>query len=289
MKSVTHMQPTEQRPLVSVVMGVWYHRSDTSLLQRSVNSVLDQTYEDFEMLICDDGSSADAMSYLDQLSKQDKRVKLIRPGDCTALSEKLNVCLQASQGKYIARMDDDDYSYPERFQKQITFLDSHPEMAFVGSNVRQIRNGRPCGERLLPEYPQVPDFYMTQPYIHPALMFRKVALAAVGGYSEDRRQVLCEDYDLLLRLYTAGYRGSNLQENLLDYTVSVKAKGSRKFRHRCNESVTRWARFRELGVLPKALPFVIKPLAVGLLPEAVLKKIKDRQSRVAARQQDEVV
>ena len=66
----------------------------------------------------------------------------------------------------------------------------------------------------------------------------------------------------------------NLQENLLDYTLPQTAKGSRKMRHRWNETVTRYCRFRELGILPQALPYVIKPLAVGLLPEPVLRRLK---------------
>ena len=115
---------------------------------------------------------------------------------------------------------------------------------------------------------------MTQPYIHPTLMFRKEALDAVGGYSENKRQVLCEDYDLLLRLYVKGYRGMNLQEDLLEYTLPSTAKGNRKMCHRWNEAVTRWSRFRELGVLPRALPYVLKPLAVGLVPEFLLKGVK---------------
>ena len=81
-------------------------------------------------------------------------------------------------------------------------------------------------------------------------MFRKDVLLNVGGYSEEKSCILCEDYDLLLRLYAAGYHGYNLQECLLDYTVSATAKGNRKMSHRWNEVVTRFHRFRELGVLP---------------------------------------
>ena len=106
-------------------------------------------------------------------------------------------------------------------------------------------------------------------------MFRSEALTAVNGYSEDKRCILCEDYDLLLRLYAKGFRGMNLQEALLDYTVPVTAKGGRKMRHRWNEAVTRWRRFRELGVLPGALPYVVKPLAVGLVPEPLLSRMKN--------------
>lgn len=262
-------------PTVSVAMGVLYKRAGLSLLRRSVSSILNQTYRDFEFLICDDGSVPEARRCLDAYSQQDERIRLIRSGDKLDLASKLNACLREARGQYIARMDDDDYSLPERFQKQANLLDKRADIAFVGSNVILFRDGVVCGERVFPKYPAVMDFYMTQPYIHPALMFRKEALDAVNGYSENKRQVLCEDYDLLLRLYTMGYQGMNLQEKLLEYTIPATPSGNRKMHHRWNEAVTRWERFRALGEMPFALPFVIKPLAVGLLPETLLKRFKE--------------
>ena len=124
------------------------------------------------------------------------------------------------------------------------------------------------------QYPQVHDFYLTQPYIHPTLIFRKTVIEAVNGYSEDKSVILCEDYDLLLRIYAKGFFGANLQEYLFDYTIPTMVKGNRKMRHRWNEVVTRWNRFYELGILPGALPYVVKPIAVGLMPESILKRVK---------------
>ena len=116
-------------------------------------------------------------------------------------------------------------------------------------------------------------------YVHPTLFFRRESLDAVGGYSEDRRCVLCEDYDLLLRMMGKGMQGANLQEPLLTYTVPSTSKGNRKMSHRWNEAVTRYYRFKELGVLPGAFPYVIKPLAVGLLPACTLRAMKERRMR----------
>ena len=261
------------KPLISILMGVFYRKPDITLLRRSVDSLLAQTVGDFELLICDDGSSPEAVEYLNGAAAADERIRLIRRGDLFSLPVKLNACLQAARGDYIARMDDDDYSYPARFERQLAFLDAHPEIAFVGCSVELWREGT-VGERLLPEYPTVRDFYFVQPFIHPSLLFRRTALETVNGYSEDKHCILCEDYDMLLRLYAAGLTGANLPEKLLAYTVPLTARGNRKMRHRWNESVTRYRRFRELGCLPGALPWVVKPLAVGVLPEGLLKKLK---------------
>ena len=221
-------------PLISVAMGVFYQRADLSFLENAITSILSQSMDDFELLICyNEDSTESASALLKQYAVKDGRIKLIFGNHKKALSEKLNVAL--------------------------------------------VRDGTSIGKRSFPEYPTVQDFYITQPYIHPALIFRREVLEAVGGYSERKSCVLCEDYDLLLRLYKKGFYGANLQEILLNYTVPVTAKGNRNMKHRWNESVVRWQRFYELGVLPGAIPYVIKPLAVGLLSESILAEIKKRR------------
>lgn len=98
------------RPTVSVLMGVYHPQKDTVLLRRSVLSVLAQDIRELELIICDDGSAPEAIAFLDQIGCEDKRVVLLREGSLYALAGKLNACLQIAKGKWIARMDDDDYS-----------------------------------------------------------------------------------------------------------------------------------------------------------------------------------
>lgn len=267
----------KEPPLISVLMGVYYRSQDTSLLERSIRSILYQSLEHLELLICDDGSHPKASALLEQYAAEDERVRLIRTGSAYALPCKLNLCLRSARGSWIARMDDDDYSHPQRLEKQLDYLRENQDVAFVGCNVNLSCDGRLVGTRHFPERPAVRDFYFVQPFIHPALLFRKEALDAVNGYCEDKRCILCEDYDLLLRLYGAGYQGANLQECLLDYTIPKSAKGKRNMSHRWNEAVTRYRRFGELGLLPQALPYVMKPLIVGMIPEALLQKLKNRR------------
>ena len=264
----------EGKPLVSVIMGTRYRREDAGLLERAVRSILDQTYRNIEFLVCDDGSTAEAKAKLEQLAGEDGRLRLIQGHGCSDLAKKLNVCLKAAQGQYIARMDDDDFSHPDRLEKQVRFMEENSGVSFVGCNAQLIKGGAPIGGRRLPPRPTVEDFYMTQPYIHPALLFRREALDAVEGYSEDDDCVLCEDYDLLLRMYKAGHTGANIQEALFDYTVSDGS--NRKMHHRLNEAKTRYRRFRDLGKLPGAWPYVVKPIAVGLLPKRIRDRLRKR-------------
>lgn len=269
-----HMKPADGVPQISVIMGVLYRKSDVSLLRRSIQSILRQSWTDFEFLICDDGSNMQAISLIDELAERDQRIRQIRSGNKITLPEKLNACLKEAKGCWIARMDDDDFSHPDRFEKQLAVLQEHSEIDFVGCNVRLWREENIVGQRVLPEFPKIKDFLFVQPFIHPALLFRREALLTVGGYSEDKSCRKCEDYELLLRLYERGFRGENLQECLLDYTIPTTAKGSRTMGDRWNESMTRYRRFRSLNLLPRAWPYVVKPLAVGLLPEPIISRLK---------------
>lgn len=261
-------------PTISVAMGVYYQKSDITLIKRSISSILSQTFSDFELLICDDGSNDIVRIYLDELADKESRIRLLRPGRAFSLPAKLNVCLKEARGKWLARMDDDDISYPQRFEHQLHYISMHSDISFLGCCADLCRKQQIVGNRCLPEYPQVKDFYFTQPFIHPTLLFRTEVLRAVDGYSEDAHCIRCEDYDLLLRLYARGYKGANLQERLFAYTLSEPSDKKGAMRYRWNETVTRWKRFRELGVLPKALCYVVKPLAVGVLPKRLLFSIQ---------------
>lgn len=189
---------------ISVIMGIKYCRPELDTLRRSLDSILAQTYAEFELLICERGSSHLAKELLADYASRDPRVRVIDGSGAGSFSEQLNICLGQSRGAWIARMDDDDYSEPERFEKQLAYLRTHGGTAFVGCNVRLIQDGGDVGAQCFPENPQVRDFLFSMPFIHPALIFRREALEAAGGYSTLPRCDRCEDYDLLLRLYEMG-------------------------------------------------------------------------------------
>lgn len=266
--------PFDNSSLISIIMGVRYTRESTFPLERSVHSILDQTYQTFELLISDDGSTPAAQTLLERMTAEDCRIRLLRGCLRLDLAAKLNFCLAGARGTYIARMDDDDKSYPERLERQIAFLQEHPDIAFVGSSVDLERDGQPAGVRNLPEAPEARDFRFTQPFIHPSLLFRREALDAAGGYCESADCIGCEDYDLLLRLYHLGFRGWNIRQPLLLYTLPGTGSRRLPMKVRCNEVKTRYSRFREMGFLPRYFPYVVKPVIVGLIPNAQLRRLK---------------
>lgn len=266
-------------PVISVLMGVYDTQSRTEDLRNSVNSILQQSFHDFEFLICDDGSSAAVVDLLNEIAKADDRVRLIRKGNLYSLPQKLNYCLLHASGAFIARQDADDISMKQRFEKQILFLQQNSQIAFVGCNASVFCEGRVCGERLFPEYPSKEDFLFRLPFLHPTLIFRREAIERVKGYEEAKFAELCEDYDLLLRMYERSDIGYNLQEKLFSYQVTKSDSKKRKYRHRVNEAIVRYRRFKDLGMLPKGWPYIIKPLILGLLPHGIIEQLKKNLAR----------
>ncbi len=261
--------------MVSIVMGTNCKKENTERLQLAVSSILAQSYRDFEFIICENGASSEANEYLDNLD--DKRVKIIHSKECISLSMKLNLCISMAKGELICRMDDDDISHTHRLFKQVDFLESNNTIDFVGCNVNLCDNKKNLAKRILPEFPQIKDFLVTQPFIHPTLCFKKECLMAVNGYNESKWCNACEDYDLLLRLYKKEFYGANLQQILFDYNIQHSFRTKIPFNIRINETVTRAIRFNSLHLLPKYSFYVIKPLIAGLVPYKMLKKYKSRQ------------
>ena len=116
---------------ISVVMPVY--NVEIPILEEAVNSILNQTYQDYEFIIIDDGSSEDTRSYLEGL--QDSRIRLIRNSAHLGITRSLNIGFREAKGKYIARMDGDDISLPARFEKQLEFMENHPDVIVCGTAV----------------------------------------------------------------------------------------------------------------------------------------------------------
>lgn len=266
--------PDEKQPLISVCMGVRYLREDLSLLERSIRSIQAQTYSNWELLICERDSIPAARDKIEEFVREDRRIRLIDGTGTAGLPGQLNRCLVQAKGNWIARMDDDDFSNPRRFAVQMEYLRENPQAAFVGCEANLERDGKPVGIRQLPVRSEVKDFLFVQPFLHPTLLFRREALESAGGYCEEPRCLGCEDYDLLLRLYETGYRGENIQEPLFTYTLPPRGSKKRTMALRYNEVKTRYVRFKSLGLLPKALPYVVKPVLVGLVPNGMLEWMK---------------
>ena len=272
-------------PEISVIIGI-YNQQNKQYLEQAIRSVLRQTYRDFEFIIYDDGSDEDVGMQLEEFARQDVRIRLIRGPENHGLAYSLNACIDVAKGKYLARMDDDDICEPNRLQVQLDFMESHPEVAFVGCNAKLIDQEGIWGVRRMPEQPMQRDFLRFSPYIHPTVMIRRSIFETQDAYLSSQGTLRCEDYELFMRLQKAGYHGYNLQKELFSYREDRFSYRKRKFCYRMDEAKLRYRNFKEMGCLfPLGWLYVLRPIAAALVPSGLIYLIKKAYHRQDYREQ----
>lgn len=270
----------ERTPEISVIMGV-YNQWDRSALYRAVQSILVQTFKSFEFIIYDDGSQSDAAGYIQELKKLDERIILIGKEENHGLAFSLNACIGLARGRYIARMDADDISYPERLQIQYDFLESHLEYAWCGCNTDLFDGTEVWGKRNMPKRPEYKDYLKYSPYVHPTVMYRREIFESNGGYMETEETLRCEDYEIFMRLRRKGLRGYNIQQYLFCYRENKESFHKRKMRYRFNEAKLRFRNFKAMGILfPFGWLYVLRPLIGGMLPVGMIAWLKRKESEI---------
>lgn len=260
-------------PEISIIMGS-YNCHDKYRVERSVDSLLNQSFSDWELIICDDGSKKDSLDILADVAQKDSRIRLVGYETNHGLAYALNYCMTFASGTYIARQDDDDRSLPDRLQRELLFLEQNPQYSFVGCSCLLVnQDGGFAGEKYLPESPVSDDFLWTSPYIHPTALFRADALRSVGGYRISKDTMRGQDYDLFMRMHGEGLIGANLQECLYEYTLPETGKSYRPMKYRIGEARIRQKGFSAMHVGIKGFPYIIKPLLIGALPNCIYNKI----------------
>lgn len=264
---------------VSVIMGV-YNQTDKEALRLAVDSIINQTLEDFEFLIYDDGSLQEVSDNIRELCKCDKRIRLLSSSDNMGLAFSLNACIDVATGKYIARMDADDYSMPERLQIQYDFLEANPEYGWCGCGAVLFDEKGDWGVRIMPAIPEKKDFLKFSPYIHPSVMYRSDILNDNGRYKVSKDTLRCEDYEIFMRLTQAGYRGYNISQTLFKYREDKNSYKRRKFKFRISEVKVRYYNFKAMKMLfPTGWLYCLRPIAGWLIPGNVIRWIKKSRYR----------
>ena len=199
-------------PRVTVLMPVY---NAVRHVELSVRSILEQTFENFEFVIIDDGSTDGSTDVLTRLAAEDARVRLVsRPN--TGYIRALNEGLDLARGEYVARLDADDLARTDRLALQLAALDADPELVALGAQAGTIDlRGDPIADAPVPlTHAEIERHHLSGSSMihHPAVMMRRNAVEAVGRYQEDLEP--CEDFDLWLKLAEVG-RVANLPQKLL--------------------------------------------------------------------------
>ena len=216
------------KPRISVVLPVY---NAGKYLCSAVQSVLDQRFTDFELMIVDDGSTDGSLAVLQRFAVADERIRL-RARENRGLVATLNEMLADARGELIARMDADDFAFPDRFGLQVEYLNKHPDVVCIGGGVelidgqdrRLVRPSPVCGNDAV----QREALQGRIPICHPSAMYRTEAARRVGGYRQHTYPA--EDLDLWLRLGEVGQL-DNLAACVLRYRIhrdSISVQQSRR-------------------------------------------------------------
>ena len=254
-------------PVISVIMGV--HNGEKTI-KRAIDSILNQSFKDFEFIICDDCSTDNSFNLLVNIAKQDSRIVVLRNNTNLGLAATLNKCIIEARGVYIARMDDDDISHYDRFAKQVDFLNLHKKYAIVGTRRNTFdENGiwNTYGDfgELTKE-----DIISGHIFTHPTVMIRKEALKNIGGYTVSPRTMRGQDFDLWCKMYANNYIGYVLEDVLFDYYEDRNKLKEVKFKYRWNNFRTHkiWRKKMEL---PKKYDiYAYKELFAAFIPKFIL-------------------
>lgn len=219
-------------PKISVIMGIY---NCASTLQDALDSLYAQTFQDFEIILCDDGSKDNTYDVALENQKIHSNIVLLKNPCNLGLNQTLNNCLVVAKGEYIARMDGDDVCNPMRFEKQMKFLEEHPKLSLVSCPMNMFDKNGVWGQTNAIPFPTTEDVLNHVPcFTHAAVIMKTDVYREVGGYTVHDYLLRVEDCHLWFKVYAAGYRGGNLQEHLYSMRDDRNATARRTWKARRN-------------------------------------------------------
>ena len=258
---------------VSVVMSVF---NGERFLGEAVDSILGQTYRDLELIVIDDGSTDGSPAILERQRRADPRLRVF-PQANMGLTRSLNRGVELSTGEYVARMDADDVADRSRIERQVAFMDAHPDVGLLGTGYYEIdSDGRTIGVKSFPTDDRTlrATLIRHNPFFHASVMLRRDVLRAAGPY--DVAWPLVEDYELWFRIARRA-RLANLAEPL----GMRRYDGLNVSIRRDDEQLAwglrlRWAVIRSGQYPPSNLVHLARPLAARLTPTGLRNWIRRR-------------
>lgn len=262
-------------PRVSIVMPSFNEPEE--VLRESLDSVAGQTMGDFECIVIDESTQPEAAAACRALCARDARFRYIHPDTRIGLAASLNLGLSMARASLIARFDADDICLPHRLERQVAFLEAHPDVGVLGGGLEIFTAN--AGTIAIRDYPADPAvierrFQTTTPIAHPTVMMRKSVLDRFGGYDPSFR--FAEDLDLWLRLLNHDVRFANLPEVLVRYRQQSTARNPQHWKFNLRARTRNFSRRqfprRVMGVLAIATWRVIpKPIQEKVFRRLLLR------------------
>ena len=262
---------------ISIIMGIY---NCEKYLKESLDSLINQTFKNWELIMCDDGSTDNTYNIAKKYEEEfPEKIKLIRNEKNLGLNATLNKCLELAKGKYIARQDGDDISLPNRLEKEYVFLEKNPQYALVSAKMSYFDENGEWGELNIKKIPNKDDFVKGSPFAHAPVLIRKEVLEAVNGYTVDEKLLRVEDYHLWFKIYAKGYIGYNIDEVLYKMRDDKDAYKRRNLKNRINETRVRWIGYKMLKIPFYKYIYCLRPILVWMLPEKIYKIFHQKRLR----------
>lgn len=244
-----------------------YNCADT--LKEAIDSILNQTYTDWELIICNDASTDSTLKIAQDYEQKYSNIFVFSNEKNLKLALSLNRCLNFSSGEYIARHDGDDISEPNRLEEQVAFLDNNKEFAFVSSVMIYFNELGVSGKSKLVEYPTKLDFIKSTPFCHAPVMMRKAVLNEIGNYTYNKRLNRGQDYYLWYKFYKNGYKGANILKPLYRMRNDINAFKRRTLKSRLDFALVQCEVYKGLKLPLYSYFFMLINLLKGLLPNRI--------------------
>ena len=253
-------------PKVSVVMPVY---NTEKYVGEAIQSILDQTFTDFEFIIIDDGSTDKSWDIIQEYAKKDTRIIIYQNQKNKWITHTRKKLIDTVKTNYIASMDSDDISLPDRLQLCYDFLSSHPDYSVVSwNNIIIDEQWKRIGTRAYSN--NIPQIILKKsPISQPSSMFRKDVYTEVWGYDPDLNYA--EDYDLWCKIYSKWHGIKNIPQDLIKHRVRLWQTKSRKLKQTLKNTIMVQQRaYKEYGITPTLsdkLYWICEKLVL-LLPES---------------------
>lgn len=261
---------TNNIPAISVIMSV---KNGAETLDRCMESILNQTLNDLEFIICDDGSTDNTLYILMSYMEKDSRVRVLKNIQSQGLAYSLNRCIEESRSNILARQDADDWSDIKRFEIQYKFVKEHPEYAIVGTQWYNVNGEGNMKMSDVKACPSARDQIKGGLFMHPSWMMRKDQLEKVGFYTVNKNTKRSQDYHLVMKLLGTGMKLYNLSEPLYYYSAddSTIAR-SIDWKKVKGLMWIRWDAYRRNKLPLWAYVYVLKPLISNLIPRKIMER-----------------
>ncbi|GAA4882797.1 hypothetical protein GCM10023311_01140 [Flaviramulus aquimarinus] len=265
------------KPKISVIMAVY---NAESYLEEAIDSILEQSFTDFEFLILNDCSTDNSSKILDEYASKDERVKIFTNKENLGLTKNLNKLIKLANGEFLARMDADDISLSKRFEEQINFFENHPDIHIVGTFSQDIsENGEVIGERTVPvSHEEIVKLLPTlNPLSHPTVMMRSSVIDKVEGYDERFRT--SQDYHLWFKAVGKGLKIDNIPKILFQYRMNDDFVARKGFKFRWNMFKAILSGYKLINHPWYKYHYALLTLALAFIPPFLFAQVKKLDPR----------